>query len=623
MGRFDQMATEDLSLREKLHGLYLIATFRPLLTLFIVLFSAFVAVLEGIGLSFIMPIVEVAQGSGEPEGGDGIVGAFVTVFDTLGVPFTLGYIVVGVSLVMTVRFSSSIVVAWLRVTLQTWYVRDLQQRAFRGALDAHTAYFDREGSDDIINAIVTQAEYAGKVIRDAVRLFGALLMILAYLAIAFYISPLLTVLAGGAICLLTVLVRNVTEAGYTIGDRVADANEGIQQHAQAGTQGIREVKLLGLEDDLYERFSDHVDRFTEATIRLGRNEEVINNVYNLSIAVLVFGLIYVSLTVADLTLATLGVFLFAMFQIGPKVSQANKFFYKIEGRLPHLIRTQRFIEELESNPDVEGGDRPVPDDPTPIEFDDVSFAYDGVGDNVGSDDGTSVDLAGVDGDESELVLEGISFTVDRGEFVAFVGQSGAGKSTIAALLARIYAPDSGAIRAAGRPIEEYDVDDWRDSVAFVRQDPYMFNDTLRTNVTVANPDCSRAAFERACRIAQVTEFVDDLPEGYDTMLGDDGVRLSGGQRQRVALARAILEDAPILVLDEATSDLDATIERRVQRELESLERDRTIVAIAHRLSTVRDADRIFTLEDGRITERGQHGQLLDREGTYADLYAAQ
>ena len=595
------MASEDLSLREKLRGLYLIVTFRPWLTVLIVVFSGFVAILEGIGVSFIVPIVEVAQDPDAAAESGGLVGLFVSAFDLLGVPFTLGFIVLGVSLVMTVRFLSSIVVAWLRVTLQTWYVRDLQQRAFRNALDAHTAYFDREGSDDIINAIVTQAEYAGKVIRDTVRLFGSLLLIAAYLAVAFYISPMLTLLAGGAIVVLTVVVRSFTEAGYTVGDRVADANEAIQQRVQAGTQGIRDVRLLGVDDDIYEEFSRSLDRFTEATITLGRNEEVINNVYNLSIAILVFGLIYVAITVADMTLATLGVFLYAMFQVGPRVSQANKFFYKIEGRLPHLIRTQQFIEELERNRDVTGGDRPVPADPTPVEFDSVSFAY-------GND---------------EQVLDEMSFAIDRNEFVAFVGQSGEGKSTIAALLARLYTPDSGEIRAAGTPVGEYDVEQWRDSVAFVRQDPYIFDDTLRVNVRMANPDATEEAFEWACRTAQVTEFVDDLPDGYDTELGDDGVRLSGGQRQRVALARGLLEDAPILVLDEATSALDATIEQRVQAELESIDGDRTILAIAHRLSTVRDADRIYALEDGQIVERGRHGQLLERDGTYAELYAAQ
>ncbi|QSW98300.1 ABC transporter ATP-binding protein [Haloterrigena alkaliphila] len=596
------MATDELSRREKLRGLYLIATYRPAVTLGIVVCSAVAALLAGIGATFIVPLIELAQAD-SPAAAEGgrIVAAFVTVYDALGVPFTIGTVVLGVSLAMTVRFLSSIAVAWMRVWLQTTYVRELQAKAFENALDAHVSYFDREGSDDILNAIVTQAEYAGKVIRDFVRVFEQGILIVMYLGLAFYLAPMLTIVAGGIIGGLTFLVRNVFESGYAVGDRVADANEKIQQSAQAGTQGIRDVKMTGIRDELYDGFSRNLDQFTDARIKLGRNEAMINNVYNLSIAVLLFVLIYAALSFAEMSLGALAAFLFVMFQTGPRVSQTNEFFYKLEGRMPHLIRTQQFIGELEANRDLEGGDRPVPEEPTPIAFDEVSFAY----------------------EADERILDDVSFRVDDGEFVAFVGQSGAGKSTIAALLARLYAPDDGEITAAGEPIDEFDVAEWRSRIAFVRQDPYIFNDTLLENVTIGNRDASMDEVEEACRIAQVAEFVDDLPEGYETELGDDGVRLSGGQRQRVALARALLEDADILILDEATSDLDATIESEVQEGLEALGRDYTIVAIAHRLSTVRDADTIYTLEDGHIIERGEHGQLLEADGAYADLYAAQ
>ncbi|WP_440766928.1 ABC transporter ATP-binding protein [Natronorubrum sp. DTA7] len=595
------MSTEDLTRREKLRGLSLVATYRPALTVFLILFSGIVAVLEGVGVSFIVPIIEMAQGSGEAAADDGLVGVFLTAFEFVGIPFTLGYIVLTVSAVITVRYLASFAVGWMRVWLRTHYVRDLQSQAFRSALDARVAYFDKEGSDDVLNAIVTQAEYAGKVIRDFVRFFEQVLLIGMYLAIAFYISPLMTVVAGVAIVSLTFLVRHVLEGGYDVGDQVADANEGIQQSVQTGTQGIRDVKLIGKHDEIYDTFSTHLERFTNSSIKLGRNEAAIGCAYNLGIAVMVFGLIYVSITFADMSLGALAAFLFIMFQLGPRVSNANEYFYKVEGRLPHLVRTQQFIEELEANRDHEGGDRPVPEPPTPLAFEDVSFSY----------------------EPDEPVLDDLSFRVDDGEFVAFVGQSGEGKSTIAALVARLYEPDSGEITANGEPIDEFDTDEWRSRLAFVRQDPYIFNTTLLENVTAGNGEATQAEIEEACEIAQVTEFLDELPAGYDTELGDDGVRLSGGQRQRIALARALLEDADILVLDEATSDLDANIERRVQDGIESMSREYTILAIAHRLSTVRDADRIYTLEDGTIAERGEHGQLLELDGAYAELYSAQ
>jgi subfamily B ATP-binding cassette protein MsbA len=226
-------------------------------------------------------------------------------------------------------------------------------------------------------------------------------------------------------------------------------------------------------------------------------------------------------------------------------------------------------------------------------------------------------------DEDEEVLSNISMQIDGGDFVALVGGSGAGKSTIASLLARLYEEDSGEIMAADTPISDFDIDEWRSRIAYVRQDPFIFDTTLRQNLLMANPDASKRELDRVATIAQVTEFIDDLPEGYDTELGDDGVRLSGGQRQRVALARALLEDSDILLLDEATSDLDTDIENRVQTEIETMNRDFTIIAIAHRLSTIKGADRIFTLEDGEIIEEGQHDTLIQEDGRYAELYSSQ
>lgn len=184
-------------------------------------------------------------------------------------------------------------------------------------------------------------------------------------------------------------------------------------------------------------------------------------------------------------------------------------------------------------------------------------------------------------------------------------------------------PDNGEIRADGTSIEEYDLEQWRGRIAVVRQQPYIFNDTLEANVTIGNRETTREEVKEVCEIAKVNEFLDELPKGYDSQLGDDGVRLSGGQRQRVALARALLKDADFLVLDEATSDLDSNLERQVQRSIESMDRDYGIIAIAHRLSTVKNADQIHTVASGGIIESGIHEVLLDAGGEYAELYEIQ
>jgi subfamily B ATP-binding cassette protein MsbA len=334
---------------------------------------------------------------------------------------------------------------------------------------------------------------------------------------------------------------------------------------------------------------------------LGRNQAAMNNIYQLMTAVTVFVLIYAALRFTDLSLAGLGVFLFAMFRLAPRVSNLNNMVYGLEGNLPHLVRTQRFIDELQDRKEVDDGDRQVPDPVENVSADGVSFSY----------------------DDAETVLEDVSFAVERGEFVAFVGPSGAGKSTIVSLLTRMYEPDAGTITANDISIDKFDLKEWREHTSVVRQSPYVFNDTLRYNVMIANRDASEEELQWACEIAQVTEFLDDLPKGYDTQLGDDGVRLSGGQKQRVAIARALLREADLLLLDEATSDLDTNIEQDVHEAIEGLERDRAMVVIAHRLSTVRNADRIYVMDDGEIAEVGSHDELLKAGGMYAELYSIQ
>ncbi len=222
-----------------------------------------------------------------------------------------------------------------------------------------------------------------------------------------------------------------------------------------------------------------------------------------------------------------------------------------------------------------------------------------------------------------LALDGATFTVPAGRTLALVGPSGAGKTTAAHLLMRFWDPGSGTIRFDGHDLREYRLDDLRDRVALVTQDTYLFNETLRSNILLARPEATEEELEEAVRRASLGTFVEALPDGLETRVGERGVRLSGGQRQRVAIARAFLKDAPVLILDEATSHLDAVNEQAVRHALESLMSDRTTIVIAHRLSTVRNADRIVVLDAGRSEEAGSHDELIARGGLYSRLVGRQ
>jgi len=271
------------------------------------------------------------------------------------------------------------------------------------------------------------------------------------------------------------------------------------------------------------------------------------------------------------------------------VAAANRVFAVIDEG-PKVVDSARALA-LEVQPAPLGG---------AIKFSDVCFAY--------------------HPDTKAPALNGISFDVQPGQKIALVGPSGAGKSTVLGLLLRFYDVDRGRIEIDGHDIRSVTLRSLRENIALVTQEPILFDESIADNIAIGRLGASRDEIEAAARAAAAHEFIEALPRGYDTRVGEGGLRLSGGQRQRIAIARAMLRNAPILLLDEATSSLDTESERQVQSALATLMRDRTTIVIAHRLSTVQDADRIYVLNQGVVVESGSHAELLARGGLYARLY---
>ncbi|MDS0261451.1 ABC transporter ATP-binding protein/permease [Haloarcula sp. S1CR25-12] len=593
---------EEPSLREKLAAIRLVVGYRPGFAAGIVVLNLITAVFEGIGLGLLLPVIEAAQTGGDLRPGtSGVTGYYFAAYEILGIPFSFETIILGLAGVMTVRYALSFLTGWLQVKLRTEYICHLRQQCFDNLLSAEVSFIDREDSDRMMNIIVTEIAKSSGAINQLLSVAQTLFFVGIYLALALSIAPVLTVVAMGLLGGVVGLTRYVVQPSYDIGDRVANANERIQGLVNAGMRGMQEIKLFNMSETLTDEFRDAHSEFFRTNLALARNQTALNSATQWLNALGLFGVIYIAIGYLDLSFASLGLLLLTMFRLSPQISSLNDNIYRLDGTLPHIVRSHELIDELDRHAESSGGE-PAPDPVTDVSLDGVSFRYD-------DDEGTDI--------------TDISLRASRDETVAVVGPSGAGKSTIVSLIARLYDPDDGAVRANGVDLRGVDLDSWHQRVAVVPQHPFIFNETLRYNIAIGNPDASDAEIERSCEASQVSAFVDELPEGLDTDLGDDAVRLSGGQRQRVAIARALLADADVLLLDEATSELDGPTEDAILRGIDGLNQEYITVVIGHFLSTVRDADRIYTVVDGEIVETGSHSELMANDSRYAQLYGSQ
>ncbi|MCH8895312.1 MAG: lipid A export permease/ATP-binding protein MsbA [Proteobacteria bacterium] len=483
-------------------------------------------------------------------------------------------------------------------------IKNLRQQLFVHYLNMPTAYYDQSASGVLLSKITFNIEQIANSTTDVVKtLVQDTLTILALLGLMFYYNPFLTLFMVVIAPLIAVLMRYLSHKFRSYSSRIQNSMGEVTRVADEAVDGHRVIKVFNGQEYERNRFEVANEYNRRMNMKLIAARTGSMPVIQLLAACGIAGVVYVA--ISDILSEPIEVGTFVSFLGAILLLMAPlKRLTNINAPLQQGIAAGQSIFEVLDRPvEDRGGDVPLEKARGELEFVEVTFKYPSSRENV---------------------LDRLSLTIGAGETLAIVGRSGSGKSTLVSLLPRFYDPDQGSVRLDGCDLRDYALSDLRAQISLVSQDVVLFNDTIANNIAYgALGVASEEQIRQAAAAAHVMEFVDDMPAGLDTMVGDKGVLLSGGQRQRIAIARALLRNAPVLLLDEATSALDTESERKIQQALDRLIQNRTTLVIAHRLSTVENADRILVLDKGRIVEIGSHQELLAREGHYAALYQMQ
>ncbi|MCI6680872.1 ABC transporter ATP-binding protein [Parafannyhessea umbonata] len=547
-------------------------------------------VVAGIDLAF-PQILRTLTGGLFTQGADAILGA-------------LGYLAAGLLAMYAVRFACRYFVAYWGHVMGARMESRMREDLFAAYQRMSFSFFDRNKSGDLMSRLVSDLFDISETAHHGPEflLIGAVEIVGSFVILGFVNVPLTLVLAAVLVVLTAYNLRaNLRMKAIFRENRVRIS--GVNSRVEDSLAGIRVVKGFAAEDVEKDKFRASNDAYLDSKVRMYRAM----GTYQAGIAALM-GALYT-------VIVCLGGWLIAKGQMQPQdlatfalyitlfTTPIDNILNFTETFQKAIAGFRRFEEVLVAEPDIRDapGARPLAVTRGAISYRGVRFSY----------------------DEGPEVLHGLDLAVEPGSTVALVGPSGGGKSTICALLPRFYDVQAGSITIDGQDVRDVTVRSLRQAIGIVQQDVYLFDGTIAENIAYGRPDATAREIREAARKANIEEFVDSLPDGFETTVGERGARLSGGQKQRIAIARVFLKDPQVLILDEATSALDNESERAVQHSLAQLSRGRTTIVIAHRLSTIKGADEIVTIDHGRVAEKGTHDELLARGGTYARYYRMQ
>lgn len=565
----------------------------------VVTISLFYALFEGFSIGAIFPLFQFIESQNSPVGKHwDILRLF---FDSAGIPFVFSSLIFGLFFIFIIRQVLGYLRNSYKLILRFDFVVRLRDEIFNNIINTDMSYFDNKKAGNLVNTLTTETEKAGCGLFVIIDFLNVIFILCIYFLILLTISWQMTVLTLLIILLASIAMNYKLQISKQYGIEVVELNDTFNNFIVEVLGVIRLVKTSATEKkeacELYQIASSS----GSANYRFGMNGVIIVLIFETIIFATILSIFYISIEVLNMSIASVAVFMFIMVRMAPFAQLINNYRHELSGHIASLRNISNIIQETKYWRKIANGTKHFVDLKRNIELRNVIFSY----------------------NDSDNVLEGINISITKGKMLAIVGSSGAGKSTLVDLILRFYDPTSGCILVDGVDLREFDIESFRKCIGFVSQDVFLFNDSVAANIGYGLNTVSEKQIVEAAKIAHAHEFIMALPEKYDTILGDRGVKLSGGQRQRLALARAIVRHPQILILDEATSALDTESERLIQDSLNKLSNDYTIIAIAHRLSTIEHADKIIVMENGTVVEEGNHQSLLAKDGYYSKYHKLQ